>query len=328
MVLTQNNEFQNIENNFDTITFSDWLNQNQIQITEPQRRGIRRNGALYTCFQLEKFENYIKQLSFSSFQTEDIEEYENRIESPEFNQYVKEPMDICEDHWTDPDDDSQSEEDEELKNGDIIFAQENKILNEYQFNEQQHELDRQRNHNISNKTPEIVSEQYLAEEELVNMFYEQEDNINMNENIIPKNTQILDDVDEETLTCIAQMHQHIEQWKNELQKNNKKKQRGRNKTTQKRTNNRLTHKIIDHIEAMRETSYLTYQNITKEHVWINNVYNHYRQQNGKITPSLVKMILDSNVIKKNNNHTNTKKQRKRKADNKLPEKPSKRRKTK
>ena len=321
MVLIQNNEFQNVENNFDTITFSDWLNQNQIQITEPQRRGIRRNGTLYTCFQLDKFENYIKQLSFSSFQTEDIEEYESRIESPEFHQYVKEPMDICEDHWTDPDDDSQSEEDEELKNNDIIFTEKHKILNEYQFDEQQHELDRERNHNISNKTPEINSQQYLAEEELIKMFYEQEDNIDINQNNIPEN-----DVDEETLTCIAQMHQHVEQWKKELQENNKKKQKGRNKTTQKRTNNRLTHKIIDHIEAMRETSYLTCQNITKEHTWINDVYNHYREQNGKITPSLIKKILDSNVIKDNNNHTNTKKTRKRKADNNLPEKPSKRRK--
>ena len=325
IILSQNSELETILNTFDMITFNDWLNQSEIVITEKHRTGIRRkDNILYTSFRLDKFEDYIKNISFSSFETDNIEQYNEKhnsqFTSDEYsnNHNVNH---ISNNNWSDYDEESDSE----INNKYEDF---NNSINDKIENEIEEEL----------KSGDLIFEQHV-EPEIVNdgfLNYNNDDiPIIHTEDIIMKDKTPEIDKEKETLNIVKQMFNNIKDMQQELKENNQTICEKRNKTTIKRNNNRLTKNIMDKIQLVQETSYEFYEDIIKENKWIQDAYKYYQNNNENIDTKLINIIVQFDVILENLNIDINKQKykqkikknnRKRKPETKLHNKRFKRRK--
>ena len=309
MVLTQNIELESMQYTFDSITYCDWLNQINITITEPKRTGIRRNGTLYTCLQMDKLEEYIKSIRLASFKTDDIETYEEKMEIDDqiLNSTQEEP-------WVNPEDDSESEE-KTLQHTPISCnINHNSCTLSVDDNHNNHYVSTTSNNRQNTNIQQYNSDKDI-DEELIQLFYNDKDEYTDDETPETQNKE--NDTDSETTTCLLALYTNVNKWQNELQENNKRKHKGRSRATLKRNNSKMTKEIMDHIETIRELSYPYYCDIIKKDPWIQNAYNKYREKNGKVTPALTDIIISSNMlinkmtelqIKSVNNH-NTRKRK-------------------
>ena len=323
VVLTQNIELESMQYTFDSITYCDWLNQINITITEPKRTGIRRNGTLYTCLQIDKLDQYIKSIRLASFKTDDIETYEERMEMDDqiLNSTQDEP-------WINPEDDSESEEKTlqhtpisyNINNNSCTLSVDDNHNNRYVSTTKEKNLqhnpiscninhnsctlsvdDNHNNHYVStmrNNHENTNIQQYNSDEainkELIQLFYNDKEEYTDDETSETQSKE--NDIDSETTTCLLELYTNINKWRNELQENNKHKYKGRSRATLKRNNSKKTKEIMDHIETIRELSYPYYCEIIQKDPWIQNAYIKYREKKGKVTPALTDIIISSNTL--------------------------------
>ena len=328
---------------------------------------------LYVSLQAINIEKYIKDTSFASFQTEDIEQYEQKHRSDtEFNKH------ISNNNWTDLDESEESdnnEEDEELKINNTNFEDTTTSNNNIEdiFNEELNNqtliIDQSTNTSSTvekntkindlkyNEYPlyEQISNNHNISQNEDNMIYIETDDISMKDKTPDEETVC----DQKMLHFVKQLYENIQQMRNELQVNYQKICTGRDRTTKKRNNNRLTKNIINDILTLHDASSTFYKDIIQQHQWIENTYQKYEKQNKIDMETLSKIIIDDSkaiINDKNHNSKSINKQkkikhnivdnldlnkidittkstksteknkRKRKADNKLPNRASKRRK--
>ena len=332
IILSQNSELEIILSTFDMITFNDWLNQSEIVITEKHRTGIRRkDNILYTCFRLDKFEEYIKNISFSSFETDDIEQYNEKHDSQIISNEYSNNHNINEisNNWSDYDEESESENEkyediinhnhniisnthnemkEELKTGDIIFEQRTEL--EPNIFQDHTKLDGTEPNIFEEYTDPNAFEQQTEHTEpnildqpteLKNNSFVNYDNDDIpviyTEDIIMKDkTPEINDEEKDTLNTLKQMYDNIKKMQQELKENNQTICERRNKTTIKRNNNRLIKDIIDEIQLIQQTSYPFYEKIIKENKWIQKGYKYYQNNNKTINTELINIIVEFEIM--------------------------------